>query len=258
MIDLTIIYYTSNWLDEHNPYFLENTKKQLLKAADGLPIVIVSQKPMGNWLSKWDVLQYKKGDPVTVLNMGNIGRSHLNIYRQILEGCKLAKTKYVAMAEDDILYSESHFHSGQIAKEFESHGDVMLYDMNKVSLFTWTDPPMFSFRSKRKVVNQLIAPREMLVKALEERFARLEELYKQGWTEEKAIKFWGDLGRYEEILGVTPQPTVEFYSQVPSIVFSHPEAFGYLNQGKKKRLGDIRIIELYDWGTASDILALYK
>jgi hypothetical protein len=65
--------------------------------------------------------------------MGDIGRSHLNIYRQILEGCKAATTKYVAMAEDDILYSESHFHSGQIAKEFESHGDVMLYDMNKVS-----------------------------------------------------------------------------------------------------------------------------
>lgn len=248
MIDLTIIYYTSNWLDEHNPYFLGNTKKQLLDAAKGIPIIIVSQKPTDFGIT----------NRTTNIVMGDIGRSHLNIYRQILEGAKAATTKYVAMAEDDILYSESHFHSGQIAKEFESHGDVMLYDMNKVSLFTWTEPPMFSFRSKRKVVNQLIAPRDMLVKALEKRFARLEELYKQGWTEEKVIKYWGDLGRYEKILGVTVQPTVEFYSQVPSIVFSHPEAFGYLNQGNKKRLGDIRIIELYDWGKASDILTLYE
>jgi hypothetical protein len=255
MIDLTIIYYTSNWLDEHNPYFLENTKDQLIKAANGLPIVIVSQKPV--YFPVYFMAPISSNIKENIV-VGDIGRSHLNIYRQILEGAKAATTQYVAMAEDDILYSESHFHSGQIAKEFEANGDVMLYDMNKVSLFTWTDPPMFSFRSKRKVINQLIAPREMLIKALEERFTQLEYLKEKGWPEDKIIKYWGDIGRYESILGITVQPTVEFYSQVPSVVFSHPEAFGYLTQGKKKRLGDIRIIELYDWGKASDILKLYE
>ena len=81
---------------------------------------------------------------------------------------------------------------------------------------------------------------------------------KEGWSEERVIKYWGDPGRYEGILGVTVRKSIEFYSQVPSIVFSHPEAFGYLNLGKKKRVGDIRIIELEDWGRAEDVLKLYN
>src|SRR3989304_2714887 len=32
--DLTIIYYTSNYLDEKHPYFLANTKKQALREAE--------------------------------------------------------------------------------------------------------------------------------------------------------------------------------------------------------------------------------
>lgn len=251
MIDLSIIYYTSNYLDEHNPYFLLNTRKQLIKVAEDLPLVIISQKQTtfhywgkAGQINKWM-------DQLT-------GRSHLNIYRQILEGCKLAKTKYVAMAEDDILYSWEHFHSDEIQKHFDSHGDVFLYDMNKVSLFTWTNPPIFSFRSNRKVVNSLIAPREMLIEALEERFARVEVLKASGWSEEKIIKHWGDPGRYEDILGVTVRPSVEFYSHSPSIVFSHPEAFGFLNQGTRKRHGDIKIVELADWGRAEDVLKLYR
>jgi hypothetical protein len=228
--DITIVYYTSNFLDEVNPYFLENTKKQLLKAADGLPIVIVSQKPT------------LFGDNSINVCLGNIGRSHLNIYRQILEGCKAAKTEYVAMAEDDILYSWEHFHSKVPLK------DVFLYDMNKISLFTWTKPPMFSFRHNRMVVNQLIAKREMLIEAMEERFAKFPDESKV------PLKHWGDPGRYENYLGVTVRETDQFMSTCPSIVFSHEHAYGYLNQGRKKRLGDLRIIEVPYWGRAEDVL----
>lgn len=249
MKDLTIIYYTSNWLEEHNPKFLANTWQQLMKARKGLPLIVVAQKE-----PKWS---YPDDDYETLI-MDGIGRSHLNIYRQILEGCKVATTKYVAMAEDDILYSESHFHTQQIQKAFDTHGDAFLYDMNKMSIFTWSDPPMFSFRSKRKVVNQLIAPRQMLIDAMEERFKRAEDLMNNhGWTEKRLIKYWGDPGRYEDILGITVRKSVEIYSQVPSIVFSHPEAFGFLNQGIKKKMGDIRIIELADWGRAEDVVKLY-
>lgn len=242
MTDLSIIYYTSNHLDTTNPYFLENTKKQLLKAADGLPIVIVSQKPT------------MFGENSTNVCVGDIGRSHLNIYRQILAGCKAAKTAFVAMAEDDILYSWEHFHSD----DYLPKGDVFMYDMNKLSLFTWTKPPLFSFRHNRKVVNQLIAPRQMLIDAMEERFTRLEVLKSQGVPEEKIIKNWGDPGRYENLLGVTVRATDDFMCTCPSIVFSHEYAYGYeFNQGKKKRLGDLRIIEVPYWGRAEDCLKLY-
>lgn len=242
-LDLTIIYYTCNYLDTKNPYFLENTRKQLLKATEGLPIISVSQLP----------ITFGKN-----ICVGNIGRSHLNIYRQILTGCKAATTEWVAMAEDDILYSQQHFHFKYWVKDEFLHGDYFLYDMSKLSIFTWSKPPIFSFRTKRKVVNQLIAPRKMLIEALEERFARLEVLRKT-MREERILKYWGDPGRYEDILGITVRKTYEFYSWTPSIVFSHEYAYGYeFNQGKRKKLGDLRIIEVADWGRAEDILKLYK
>lgn len=228
--DLTVVYYTANYLDTHNPYFLENTKKQLLTAIGDLPLISVSQKPIAFG---------------TNICVGKIGRSHLNLYRQILIGAKAAKTKYVAMAEDDILYSHEHFHY------FLPEKDRFAYNMAKWSIFSWTKPPIFSFRNNRKVVNSLIAKRDMLVAALEERFAKFPD------DSRVPLHYWGDPGRYENKLGVTIRETEEFYTTEPNIVFSHPEAFGYLSRGTRKRLGDIRAIEIPYWGRAEDILKLY-
>lgn len=256
--NLTIIYYTSNYLDTQNPEFIFNTKAQLVKAIGDLPLIVVSHKPVPkesfigyegkytNLVSGVDFQPYREG------------RHHLNIYHQIMIGCKHATTKYVAMAEDDILYSHDHFFSAEIEKQFSNDRQVFLYDMNKVSLFTWTKPPMFSFRSKRKVVNQLIAPTVMLYEAMAERFARLEKLLSEGRNEEWVLHYWGDPGRYEHTLGVTVREADEFYSNSPSIVFTHPKAYGYeFNHGKRKKLGDIKIIELYDWGRAEEVLKLW-
>ena len=198
MEDVSIIYYTCNYLEEKNPYFLANTRKQLEKAIADKPLIVVSQKPV-----QWPRMTEN-------VVMGDIGRSHLNIYWQILEGCKKAKTKWVAMAEDDILYSEPHFNFWYFVKQEQMDKDVFLYDMNKVSLFTWSKPPIFSFRSKRMVVNQLVAKRDMLIDAMEERFARLEVLRKT-MPEEGILKFWGDPGRYEGNLGVTIRNTFQYY-----------------------------------------------
>jgi hypothetical protein len=237
-LDLTVIYYTSNHLEEVNPYFVSNTKKQLLKAIGDHPLISVSQKPM---------------DFGTNVCVGDIGRSHRNIYYQILEGCKVAKTAYVAMAEDDILYSYDHFHT------YTPKENKFAYDMQKLSIFTWTKTPMYSFRTNRKVVNQLIAPRELLIEAMEERFARIPVLKEMGWTDENINSKWGDPGRYENLLGITLRESEEFYSGVPSIVFTHPDAFGYeFNHGKHKMLGDIRMYNIPFWGEASEVLKLWK
>lgn len=240
-LDLSVIYYTSNHLEKTNPYFLRNTQKQLLKAIGEHPLISVSHKPMD--FGQNIVVGEKDGlEP---------GRSHLNIYKQILIGCKHAKTKYVAMAEDDILYSYAHFHT------YVPKRQRFAYDMQKLSLFTWTKPPMYSFRTKRRVVNQLIAPRDMLIEALEERFARVPILLQQGMAFKDIISKWGDPGRYEDLLGVTVREVEEFYSGVPSIVFSHEHAYGYLNHGSRKRLGDIRMYDIPEWGHASEVLKLW-
>ena len=250
--DLTVVYYTSNYLDTENPVFLANTKKQLVKAIGDLPLIVVSFKPVerfeGYTGSFTNLVAGRDFAPVRK------GRHHLNIYYQIMVGAKYATTKYVAMAEDDILYSYDHFHSPEIDNWSKSGRNSFLYDMNKVSLFTWTKPPMFSFRSKRRVVNQLISPTILLYEAMSERFLKLDEMLSAGMKEERILHYWGDPGRYEHSLGVTFRESEEYYSSSPSIVFTHPKAYGYLNHGKHKRLGDIRIIELYEWGRAEDIL----
>lgn len=244
--DLTIIYYTSNHLETKNPYFLENTKKQLSLAIGDLPLIAVSHKP---------VSKFNKGEYKNVV-MANFGRSHLNIYRQILLGCHLAKTEFVAMAEDDILYSPEHFNFRKYIKDPQN--DIFYYDMNKLSIFTWIKPALLHFRFKREVVNQLVCNRQLLIDAMEERFKKAEELFSKGWTEEKLIKYWGDPGRYEDILGVTVRKTRQESCTNPSIVFSHEYAYGYeFNQGKKKRMGDLRITSVPYWGTAEQIMKLY-
>lgn len=248
--NMTGIFYTSNWLDDKNPYFLNNVKRQIVKALNNRPLIAVSQKPV-------EKFEGYEGE-FTNINLGNIGRSHFNIYWQILQGCKEAKTKYVCMIEDDILYSKEHFNFSYFVKPEFIEKDYFLYDMNRVSIFTWSKPPVFSYRFKRVVVNQLIAKRDMLVEAMEERFKKLEELRKI-WPERKIEKYWGDPGRYEGILGVTVRPVYEYNAWVPSVVFSHDLAYGYeFNQGRKKKLGDLRISALSDWGTAESVMSLWK
>jgi hypothetical protein len=98
----------------------------------------------------------------------------------------------------------------------------------------------------------------MLIEALEERFERVFYLIeKKGKKEEQIIKYWGDPGRYESLLGVTPRRVEEFHCSVPSIVFTHEHAYGYLNHGTRKRLVDVKMFEIPDWGRAEDVLKLY-
>ncbi len=223
--DLTIIYYTAN----HVPgCFLENTKRQLLEAVGDTPIISVSHKPM------------ELGDNICV---GDIGRSAYNIYKQILIGAKAAKTKYVATAEDDVLYPKEHF-------EHRPEDGVFAYDVHKWSIYTWTQPPFFSYR-ERRTMTSLIVTRDALINALEERFAK--------YPDPNSIpeRYWGEPGRYDKGLGVKPIPTEQYQAYVPSIVFSTEQALAFDNLGTRKRHPKVRATELPQWGSAEFILKLY-
>lgn len=236
-LDLTVIYYTANYIDEKAPEFCYNTRHQLKKAIGEYELISVSQKPI---------------DFGQNILFPDQKRSHYNIYLQILTGCKVARSEFVAMAEDDIMYSYDHFHTYVPTKcDFA-------YDMQKLSLFTWTKPAMYSFRTKRKVINHLIARRTALIDALEERFARRDEILKSGKDDEWIMHYWGDIGRYEQTLGVTVRETEEFYCGTPSIVYTHPTAYGYeFNHGRRKRLGDVKMYDIPVWGRAEDMVKLY-
>ena len=233
--DLTIIYYTSNYLEDHNPYFLENTKKYLKESIGETALISVSHKPLSDM-----------GENICV---GEIGRSNKNIYWQILQGAKAAKTRYVATAEDDVLYTPSHYQC-RPSKE-----NILFYNMNKWSIFTWSKPMVFSWRH-RKIILGLICSRDLLIDCLEERFKKWPDYDTQ---------FCGEPGRYENKLGITPRESEEGWSDRPLVVFSHEHALGYISTpegrdrpvGKRKALGPLRGTELVPWGNPHDIMKLW-
>jgi len=84
----TIVYYTCN---RENENFENKVKDRILKVGGGLPIVSVSQKPI---------------DFGTNICVGNLQQNYKNAFSQALMGCLAAKTDYVVMCEDDVLYPE--------------------------------------------------------------------------------------------------------------------------------------------------------
>jgi len=90
MDDLTILYITASEMPDK---WVQFQIKYLLKAIGDTPIISVSRKPMDLGINLIDTEK----------------KCYFNIYMQMLRGALLAKTKYVAMVEDDVLYSKEHF-----------------------------------------------------------------------------------------------------------------------------------------------------
>ena len=223
---ITAVYYTAN---EAPKQFLKNTQAQLLKAADGIPIISVSLRRMDFGDNIW---------------MGG-ERSHVNIYRQALIGAKAATTKYIALCEDDVLYSPEHF-------KYRSSPGKFAYNLGAWSIFTWSQPAMFTHKGTvRRNLNSLICERKLFIEAMEERFEK--------WPDENKVNkdLWAEPGKYERQLGVTVRETEEFYANPPNIIFSHENELSYLGLGTRKRVGEFRAYDIPHWGPASDIMELY-
>lgn len=182
---------------------------------------------------------------ILMLQDQSIPRSQAQIYRQVLDGARGAKTKYVAIAEDDVLYSPTHF-------KFRPKEGHWGYNMNSWNLYTWGEP-MFSYKAPggRKNLNGLICERQMLIDHLEERFKL--------WPDDSKIdiRIFGEPGKYDNQLGTTPYPSQDFYTNPPNIVFSHQANLQFEGLGTRKALGQIRATSIPYWGEASKIRELY-
>ncbi len=172
--DLTIVYYTANVISD---WFATNTQEALMEAiGTRIPIVIVSHKPM-MWGTHNIIVDFE--------------RSHFNIYRQALIGAKKAQTKYIALCEDDVLYSPEHF-------KYRSSPGKFAYNLGAWSIFTWSDPPMFTHKGTvRRNLNSLICERDLFIEAMEERFAKYPN------PDDSIKDIWAEPGKYERQLGVS-------------------------------------------------------
>ena len=227
MIDLSVVYYTANEIPEH---FAWETRDKLIKAiSEDTPIISVSMKPM------------EFGENI----VSKTPRSHINIYRMALLGAKAAKTKYIALCEDDVLYSPEHF------RHRPSSDEIFAYNLAYWNIQTWGEPLLTHKAGGRRNLHSLICNREMFIEAMQERFA----MYPDGVRD---ISVWAEPGKYEKYLGVTVHKTEEFYTNPPNIVFDHQTALSYKNLGARKKLGEFRATELPFWGRADDIRRYYE
>lgn len=222
MNDLTVLYYTANVLKEP---FASKAREILWQAKGDYPLISISKKPMDF------------GQNIVV----DFPRSQVGIYRQILIGAKAATTEFVAFAEDDCLYTKEHFTC------FRPQADEFAYDMAKWSLYTWSNPPVYSI--KDRISNcTAIAPRLLLIEALEERFAKYPDESKI------PLQYFSEVGKYDKGLRVTPRKIVKFMSKSPCIIFSHPDAIGYGYLGNRKKVGGFLAYDIPVWGKAADVI----
>lgn len=220
MKDLTAIFLTVNkvpkkWAEYH---------RKVTSAALGDTRVISITRESSDW-------------GINIIQEGEASVS--NVYKQMLRGAKLATTPYVAIIEDDTLYIKEHL-------EYRPNLNTFAYNTNRAGLFTWGDPTYFW---KMRMVNSgLIAPREQLIKALEERFKKYPAGVSNGLS--------GEVGRanIESKLGVNIQKSVKFETTVAIVSLGHDFSICPRQRSHRKRMGKVRAFDIPHWGKASEIV----
>jgi len=228
--DITIILLTNNrlpiaWQKFH--------KEQLLKSAGDIPIISVSQKTM---------------DLGTNL-IQDQPPSKPNIFYQLMRGMRLVKTKYVAVCEDDTLYSPDHF-------TFRPPEDSFAYNKHRWSLYSWN--PIYHLKNWIKTGAVLIAPTKLALTLLSERFTK----YPMGG--EMPLGMCGELGVYEKELGLEVRKVITFSSQNPVIQLD-TDYFTKINETKetverrhKKSLGEIKALSVPYWGESKNLVRYFN
>lgn len=136
-----------------NESFAGIVRDYLTKATNGYKIISVSQKPIG------------LGQNVCV---GEIGRSHLSMFRQLLVGAEKAETKYIALAEHDCLYTPEHF------SWIPPEKDVFYYNVNHWFV-QWNNKLEGQYSHfRRKAMSQLVCGRKAFIEAVKDKIWMLE------------------------------------------------------------------------------------
>lgn len=233
MSDLTVIFLTCNKMPTRWERF---HREHLLRAVQDRPLICISAEPM-MWEDRPGLSFLRQKPPFCAWN----------VYRQLLRGAQLAETKYVAVAEDDTLYTRRHF------SDFRPKDDEVAYDMSRWSVFSWKGKDAFYSAIRKHGNFTMIGPRKLVIDALEER----ERKYPNGRD------YTGEIGRreVEKILGVTRRKLVEWWCIEPMVNLCHPEGLSptYVNTpGLERKPGELKAWDIPVWGKAADIANIYN
>lgn len=237
--DLTLLYYTANRISYA---FQQNVISELpsnvlpdpemtADECDQLPpIITISHKPMQWGRNIW---------------IGDKPPSIWRVYQNILIGAKAATTPFVACCEDDTLYVPEHF-------TYRPLPDVFGYNRNRwVITRRLSDDgrsrTAFYYWRERTQMAMCIAPTELLIETLEERFAKFPQEVPDDVAKRAG---WGEPGRYERNLGITLRRRVYFHTAEPCVTFNHSAS---LMGRRQVQDTDIVREDLPPWGNANEL-----
>lgn len=207
--NLTIIYYTSNREEEA---FENKVELKLLEVSGKIPIISVSHKPIN------------LGKNICV---GVHYPSNLTLYRQLLIGCKEAKTTFVANAEADFLYPPEYF-------SFVPKDNNKIYRYGNIRLmykYHW------GFFRKKYSEGAQIAGREYLISILENTLKNVPEWYEKESTE------------YRKLNPYKHMPFEIFNGEIACVTFKTGDSLHKFTAVEREKSKP----ELPYWGKASDL-----
>ena len=121
--------------------------------------------------------------------------------------------------------------------------DSFAYNMTRWSLFTWRWDKPFYFYKQRAANCALVAPRELTIKALEERFDR----YPDGlpWRDANELGTSRYQGEYDK------RDYQTFYTHHPVLQFQHDfSSVDRLQRKRRKKPWPVQAFDIPYWGRA--------
>lgn len=150
-----LCYYSDNRGDET---ILRAVRRQLVHAANGLPIAAVQLPPAVMWPNEWTT---RSGRNIVL----NLERGYLSMFRQILAGLEALESDVAFLCEHDVLYHPSHF-------EFTPpRDDVFYFNQNRWQVRA-SDGHAVHYRASQ--TSGCCAYRELLVEHYRKRVAYVE------------------------------------------------------------------------------------
>jgi len=231
MSDLTILYYSASRIDEA---FASAVRGELVRSIGGrFPVVSITHKPLAF------------GDEHIVV--GDVTPSIVQVYFNILAGCRAATTEYCASAEDDCLYTCAHWN-------YRPARDTFAYNEHRVVLTRRLSDDgkrrqaFFYFRPRTQM-GMGIYPRELMIEALIEKFTRFPNPPLDTTVAKKAG--FGEPGRYEKNLGLTPRKLERFkWTERPNVTWNHSDGL----MGRRRVQPEDQIFDSIEpWGSADDL-----
>ena len=199
MNDLTILYYSTNRISK---FFEENIINSLKEVVGDTPIISVTWKPMN------------LGENIL---FEGVKPSAYYVYKQVLIGAEKAKTKYVACAEDDTVYTKEHF-------AFRPPDDTFAYNEGHIEIHGG----IFIYRGRRNM-STCIATRDLMVETLRLRFEKYPNFLDSDKGETHGF---AEPGRYHDRLGLPEVKMMGFSTDPPPIVFWHRPSLGNVRKLK--------------------------